>query len=124
MQDAQEINPRKLFVGNLSFNTTEETVRDLFSEYGQIEDLAWVTDRMTGRFRGLCFVTFVSQDDANAAIEGLNGQNVDGRDIVVKVSEPRLPRERRFNNNRGGYGGGNRDRNFGPRKPRYNNDRG
>ncbi|MCB9420549.1 MAG: RNA-binding protein [Ardenticatenaceae bacterium] len=87
---------KKLFVGNLSFNTTEDEVRELFSEHGTIESLAWITDRDTGRFRGFCFI---EMDDGGAteAISSLDGQEFQGRSLRVNEAQPR--------ENRGGGGG-------------------
>lgn len=104
---------KKIFVGNLSFNATEAEVRDLFAEYGDIESIAMINDRETGRFRGF---GFVEMDDAaaTAAIEALDGRELDGR--VLKVNEAR-PREERSGGGGGrsfgsrpsfGSGGGNR----------------
>lgn len=99
---------KKIYVGNLSFQTTEDGVRDLFSEYGEIESIAWINDRDTGRFRGFCFVE-MPDADALAAIAALDGQEFDGR--ALKVNEAR-PRENRGGGNRG-RGGGNRRDNYG-----------
>ena len=104
---------KKLFVGNLSFNSTEDEVRELFSEHGTIESLAWITDRDTGRFRGFCFI---EMDDgaATSAISALDGQDFQGRSL--RVNEAR-PREDRGGGRRGGggynRGGGNRGGNRG-----------
>lgn len=106
MQDApQEANPKKLYVGNLPWSATEEQVKSLFSEHGTLTDVALITDRMTGRSKGIAFVTFETEEEAQAAINALNGHELDGREIVVNVARPRAPRD----NNRGGYNrGGNR----------------
>jgi cold-inducible RNA-binding protein len=93
---------KKVYVGNLSFDATEEQVRDLFSEFGKVESIAMINDRDSGRFRGFCFVE-MEDSAANAAINALNGKMVDSRDL--KVNEAR-PREERSPG--GGYGGGNR----------------
>ena len=108
MQDAPQANPKKLFVGNLSWNTSEETVVSKFSEFGTVVDAALITDRMTGRSKGIAFITFETEDEANAAIEALNGFEIDGREIIVNVARPRAPRD---NNARGGYNRGGNDRN-------------
>lgn len=95
---------KKLFVGNLPFSATEEGVREMFIEYGKINDFAWITDRETGRFRGFCFVE-MDPADADKAIAALDGQDVDGRSMRVNEAQPReggnKPRG-------GGYRGGNR----------------
>ena len=93
---------KKLYVGNLSFDTTEEQVRGLFAEHGEIESLAMINDRDTGRFRGFCFVEL----DANAAasaIKALDGLHFGGRDLRVNEAKPREDRS-------GNRGGGNRRR--------------
>ena len=94
---------KKLYVGNLSFEATEEQVRGLFAEHGEIESLAMITDRDSGRFRGFCFVE-LEASAANAAIKALNGQSVDGRDLRVNEAKPREERSNR------GYNGGNNNR--------------
>lgn len=100
----------KLYVGNLSFNTSESQLRDLFAEHGEVTSASLVMDRDTGRPRGFGFVEFASQESGRAAIEALNGQNIDGRDIVVNEAKPREPRSGGFGGGggggRGGYGGG------------------
>ena len=93
---------KKLYVGNLSYETTEAQVRDMISEFGAIESLNMITDRHSGDFRGFCFVE-MEQSAANAAINGLNGKDVDGR--ALKVNEAK-PREERGS---GSFGGGNRN---------------
>lgn len=120
MQDAPQADPKKLFVGNLSFDTTKDTVESIFSEHGTITDLALITDRMTGRSRGIAFVTFETEDQAQSAIDALNGMEVDGREIIVNVSRPKKPRTGGYNNRRGGYRGGNRNNN--DRRGGYNRD--
>ena len=72
-----------LYVGNLSFETTEETLRTLFAEYGQIESVNLVTDRYTGRSRGFAFVEMSTEQAAQQAMSGLNGKQVDEREIKV-----------------------------------------
>ena len=91
---------KKLFVGNLPFSASEEGVRELFVEYGEVNDLAWITDRETGRFRGFCFVE-MDQTAAESAIAALDGQDFDGRSLRVNEAEPREKRSS------GGYRGGN-----------------
>ena len=94
---------KKVYVGNLSFNATEQQVRDLFEEYGTIDSIAMINDRDSGRFRGFCFVE-MEDSAANAAINGLNGKIVDDRDLRVNEARPREDRSR----GGGGGGGGNR----------------
>ena len=93
---------KKLYVGNLSFETTEEQIRTLFTEHGTIESLAMINDRETGQFRGFCFVE-LEASAANAAIEALNGQSVGGRELRVNEAKPREERSgggQRYGNNR------------------------
>lgn len=92
---------KKLYVGNLSFNATEQQVQELFAEFGKVDSVAMITDRDSGRFRGFCFVE-MEDSAANAAINALNGKLVDDREL--KVNEAR-PREERSG---GSFGGGNR----------------
>ena len=82
-----------IYVGNLSFDATEDEVRQAFSEYGEVSTVNIITDRDTGRPRGFCFVEMPNGDEAKAAIEGLNLQRIAGR--AVNVNEARPKRERR-----------------------------
>jgi len=87
----------KLYVGNVSFNTTESTLRTLFEADGRkVEDVAIVTDRETGQPRGFAFVQMGSPEDAKAAIEALNGRDFDGRSLTVSESRPKVGGPRRF----------------------------
>jgi RNA recognition motif-containing protein len=92
---------KKVYVGNLSFDATEQQVRDLFAEYGTVDSVSWITDRDTGRFRGFAFVE-MENSAAAAAIKALDGMELDGR--ALKVNEAR-PREERPSSG----GGGNRN---------------
>ena len=87
-----------LYVGNLSYETTEETLRTLFAEYGQIESVNLITDRYTGRSRGFAFVEMSTEQAAQEARSGLNGKQVDEREIKVDNAKPRSDRR---DNNRG-----------------------
>jgi len=89
----------KLYVGNLSFNTTEQQLESMFAEHGPVQSAALVTDRDTGRPRGFGFVE-MSDEAARAAMAALNGKNVDGRDLTVNEARPRAEGAR------GGGGGG------------------
>jgi len=84
-----------LYVGNLSYDTTEDTLRTLFAEFGEIESVNVITDRYTGRPRGFGFVEMATQEAAEAAIGGLNGKSVDGREIKVDKAKPRTDRSQR-----------------------------
>ncbi|MGD9688697.1 MAG: RNA recognition motif domain-containing protein [Phycisphaerales bacterium] len=92
----------KLYVGNLSFKTTEDQLRQIFSEFGEVASASLVMDRDTGRPRGFGFVEFANAEHAQAAIAGLNGKNIDGRDLTVNEARPREDR----GGGRGGFGGG------------------
>ena len=98
----------KLFVGNLSFNTNEQTVEAMFSEKGQVDEVALITDRDTGRPRGFGFVTMPNDDEARAAIEAFNGVELDGRALNVNEAKPKTGGGG-GGRGRGGHGGG-RDR--------------
>lgn len=96
---------KKVYVGNLSFDATEQQVRDLFNEFGTIDSIAMINDRDTGRFRGFAFVE-MEPAAADAAIKALNGKELDGRELNVNEARPREERPR--SNYSGGSGGGNR----------------
>jgi RNA recognition motif-containing protein len=91
-----------IYVGNISFNASEDDIRDIFGEYGQVDSVKIILDHDTGRSRGFGFVEMANDDEGRAAVESLNGYDLEGREL--KVNEAR-PRERR-NNFGGGYGGG------------------
>lgn len=90
----------KLYVGNLSFSSTEADVKAAFETYGDVDSVNLITDRETGRAKGFGFVE-MSDDQAKAAIEGLNGTQLGGRSIVVNEARPKEDRPAR-----GGFGGG------------------
>jgi len=81
--------PCRLFVGSLNWDTTVETLREVFGKFGTVTDAAILTDRGTGRSRGFGFVTFANRKDAARAVETLDGSEVDGREIVVNVATER-----------------------------------
>jgi len=85
----------KVFIGNLSWDTDEQRLRDLMEPHGNIEELRLITDRDTGRSRGFAFATFSSSDEGMAAIEALNGSEVDGRNLNVNEAREREPRQQR-----------------------------
>ena len=89
----------KLYVGNLPYTVEEAQLRDLFGEYGEIQDLALIMDRDTGRPKGFAFITFATQQAAETALK-LNGQDFGGRPLRVNMAEERKP------GGRGGRGGG------------------
>jgi RNA recognition motif-containing protein len=94
----------KLYVGNLSFSTTEQRLRELFEAHGEVSSASLVMDRETGRPRGFGFVEFTNDEHARAAITALHGQSVDGRDLTVNEARPREEGSR--GGGRGGFGGG------------------
>ena len=94
----------KLFVGNLSFNITENALQDAFAAHGTVVETNLMMDRSTGRPRGFGFVTMSTPEDAQKAIEALNGMQLDGRALTVNVAKPREERPPG-----GGGGGGRRD---------------
>ncbi len=104
----------KLFVGNLSFNTTENDLNDAFAAFGSVTETNLMMDRETSRPRGFGFVTMSSAEEAQKAIAGLNGKEIDGRALTVNVAKPREERPaggRREGGGGGGYrGGSNRSR--------------
>lgn len=91
----------KMYVGNLSFDTSEDQLRQLFEAHGAVRSASIVMDRFTGRSRGFAFVEMDDATQANAAIAALNGANVDGRPLTVNEARPREERS-----GGGGYGGG------------------
>src|SRR5688500_6405733 len=98
----------KLYVGNLSFRVTSEDLQDYFGAAGTVESANVVFDRETGRSRGFGFVGMADENSANNAIAQFNGQEYDGRHIVVNEAKPREDRGGSNNRNRGGYEGGSR----------------
>ena len=101
---------KKLYVGNLPFQTTEQEIRAMIEEYGQIQSLAMINDRDSGRFRGFCFIE-MEDSAANAVVNALNGKDVDGRALKVNEAKPR--EERGGGGNRGGGYGNNRKKRGG-----------
>jgi RNA recognition motif-containing protein len=100
----------KLYVGNLSFQTTQQDLEDLFGQSGQVESVSIVTDRDTGQSRGFAFVEMATSEEAQAAIRALDGKDVDGRALKVNEARPKEDRGGRggFGGGRGGSGGGGR----------------
>jgi RNA recognition motif-containing protein len=96
----------KLFVGNLSFNVTENDLNDAFAAFGTVTETNLMMDRTTGRPRGFGFVTMGTPEEAQKAIEAMNGKEMDGRALTVNVARPREDRP-------AGGGGGGRRREFG-----------
>jgi RNA recognition motif-containing protein len=95
----------KLYVGNLSFNTTENELQELFSQAGTVQEVNLMQDKFTGKSRGFAFVTMGSEEDAQNAISKFNGQTVEGRALTVNEARPRESRPPGGGGGRG-YGGG------------------
>ena len=91
----------KLYVGNLNFNTTQSELEQVFSEFGTVTSVNLITDRDTGRPRGFGFVEMSTAEEAQAAIDVLDGKDLGGRNVTVNIAKPREPRG-------GGGGGGGR----------------
>lgn len=98
--------PKKLYVGNLSWSTTDEGLRSAFERFGEVSDAKVITDRDTGRSRGFGFVTFNQPEHAMAAVSEMDGSQLDGRNIKVSEAEDKGPRSAAGGGARGGYGGG------------------
>jgi cold-inducible RNA-binding protein len=98
-----------IYVGNLDYSTTEDTIRALFESHGAVDSVNIITDRDTGRPRGFCFVEMPNDAEAREAIATVNGQEIDGRTLQVNEARPRGERQRP----RGGGGG------RGPRRSRW-----
>ena len=105
----------KLYVGNLSFNTTETDLQDLFAQAGAVQEVTLMQDKFTGKSRGFAFVTMGSEADAQKAITDFNGKTVEGRPLTVNEARPREARPgggggggggRGYGGGGGGYGGG------------------
>jgi RNA recognition motif-containing protein len=104
---------KNIFVGNLSFGTTEDSLRTLFSSYGAVDRVNIVTDRDSGQPRGFAFVEMSNDSEGNNAINGLNGHDLDGRSLNVNEARPKGERSSGGGGrggNRGGGGGGGRNR--------------
>ena len=98
----------KLFVGNLSFKTTENDLQDAFAAHGTVTETNLMVDRATQRPRGFAFVTMASDEEARKAVDAMNGKELDGRALTVNVARPR--EERPGGGGRREYSGGRRDR--------------
>src|SRR3954453_15917678 len=98
----------KLYVGNLSFNTTENELQGLFSQAGAVQEVTLMQDKFTGKSRGFAFVTMGSEQDAQNAVAKINGQTIEGRTLTVNEARPREPRPPGGGGGGGGrgYGGG------------------
>src|SRR6478736_1402446 len=102
---------KKLYVGNLPFSTTDQSLQEKFAPFGTVESAKVITDRDSGRSKGFCFVEMSSEEEAQAAINQLNGQDYEGRPLTVNEAKPMAPRDGRGpggggGGSRGGFGGG------------------
>lgn len=115
----------KMYIGNIPFDATEQDLRTLFSEHGQVTEVFMPTDRESGRPRGFAFVTMDSADMMNDAVAALNGQDFQGRPLVVNEARPQEPRDNYRSGGNGGYrgnnGGGRRNDNSYGRDNRRDN---
>jgi cold-inducible RNA-binding protein len=102
---------KNIFVGNLSFGTTEQSIRSIFESYGAVDRVNIVTDRDTGQARGFAFVEMGVDSEGNAAIDGLNGRDLDGRTLNVNEARPKTER--------GSAGAGYRSSGGGQRQKRW-----
>jgi RNA recognition motif-containing protein len=101
---------KRLYVGNLSYNTTEETLKNFFAQHGAVESVTILMDKFSGRSRGFGFVEMTNDDEAKAAIEKTHGQNLDGRELVVNEARPAEERSRDRKPRGGGFGRPRHDR--------------
>jgi RNA recognition motif-containing protein len=101
---------KKLYVGGLSYNTTEQTLKDTFAQAGTVETAIIITDKISGRSKGFGFVEMSSDEEAQKAIETLNGKELDGRNIIVNEARPQesRPRPGGFSQRDRGFGGARR----------------
>jgi RNA recognition motif-containing protein len=111
-ENITNMSNNKLFVGNLSFNTTENSLQDTFAAHGTVLEANLMMDRVSGRPRGFGFVTMSTPEEAQAAISALNGAQLDGRNLTVNEAKPREERS-------GGGSGGGRREYSGGRSNRY-----
>jgi RNA recognition motif-containing protein len=115
----------KLYVGNLSFDATENDIQDMFAACGPVQEVNLIVDRMTNRSRGFAFVTMATPEGAQAAITQLGGKNINGRDLTVNEARPREAGGggggggRGFSGGGGGGGGGRRDHGDRQQSRRY-----
>ena len=101
---------KKLYVGSLPYSVTEEELNNLFSAYGKIESVRIITDKFTGQSKGFGFVEMADGDEAQKAIEAINGMKLNGRTLIVNEARPEQKRERSFGGGGGGGGGERRER--------------
>ena len=104
---------KKLYVGGLSYDTNEDTIKNFFAPAGTVESAMIIMDKATGRSKGFGFVEMSTEEEAQKAIEMFNGKELDGRSLTVNEARPMEARPRGgFNRDRGGFGGGERRRDW------------
>ena len=117
------MNPTRLFVGNLSYQTMEQDIQDAFSQAGNVTSVNLMFDKFTGKSRGFAFVELATAEEANKAVEMFNGKDLQGRTLTVNVARPREERSGgdrpRGGGGGGGFRGGPRDSRDGGRRERY-----
>ena len=115
------MNPTRLFVGNLSYQTMEQDLQDYFAQAGSVTSVSLMFDKFTGKSRGFAFVEMASAEEANKAVEMFNGKELQGRALTVNIARPREERPRMSNSGGGfrGGGGGGRDYRESGRRERY-----
>ncbi|MFA5270575.1 MAG: RNA-binding protein [Patescibacteria group bacterium] len=99
-------NNKKLFVGGLNYATTDDNLREFFAGVGTVESATVIIDRMSGRSKGFGFVEMATEEEAQKAIDELNGKELDGRTISVNIARPKVDRPGFGGGSRGGNGGG------------------
>jgi len=107
---------KRLYIGNLSYNTTQDGLRAEFAKYGKVVDAKLITDRETGRSRGFGFIEYDTEQEAQAVVASMNGASFEGRSLTVNIAEDRPPRGGGGGRSFGGGGGGG-NRNYGGPPP-------
>src|SRR5688572_3224955 len=113
------MNPVRLFVGNLSYQTMEQDIQDHFAQAGNVTSVSLMFDKFTGKSRGFAFVELATPEEANKAVEMFNGKDLQGRALTVNIARPREERPRDHSGGGGGYRGGQRDHRDSGRRERY-----
>jgi cold-inducible RNA-binding protein len=113
------MNPTRLFVGNLPYQTLEQDIQDMFSQAGNVTSVSLMFDKFTGKSRGFAFVELSTAEEANKAVEMFNGKDMQGRALTVNIARPREERPRSSSGGGGGFRGGPREHREGGRRERY-----
>lgn len=108
----------KLYVGSLPYSTTEDELRELFEAFGAVESVSIISDKFTGQSKGFGFVVMKNVEDAQKAVEGMNGKPLNGRTLIVNEARPEQRRDRSFGGQEGGKGRDHWGSAGGPRRPR------